>query len=434
MEGYASLSVGPIELQSAKSEWDPIVMTLFTEADRVIFLHKDDEESYDEDPEWHLSYSAPLKVIKDRLEVMGFTYKRADELYRAALSEEIGNIRRSIIDPVIGLQDDEVEERKVELATLEDLTLEKWIESIRYIIENDLQPNWEYKDNKDNKYDHIPPHTRYILSRVGDTFFGNKIVELRTYLRAIAEVSDLNVELVYDLSELIINGNVSVEDDLHEIARLTVAAEFAVNHKIVVLTEGSSDIRAIQGALQLFYPHLTEYFSFMDFDAAKAHGSAGHLASTVKSFIGAGIVNRTVALFDNDTAAKDAIRPLDDIKIPPNMKVLRYPDLDLARDYPTLGPQGTVSMDVNGLACSLELYFGLDVLQDVNGSLYPIQWKGYIDGVKQYQGEVMEKKMLHARYAEKLEKCLADPKQINNYDWSGMRLILDRLRSAFNGD
>src|SRR5262249_3813197 len=314
MGSYASLSIGPLELLSSKWEWDPIVMTLFTEADRVVYLCKDDEEYYDEDAEWHLSYRAPLEVIKDRLDVMGFTYKKAEELYKIGLSEEIKNTRRLILDPVIGLKDTEIEERKAELDILESLTLEKWIEGIRYIIDNDLQPNWEYRENRDNKYDHISHPIRYILSRVGDTFFGNEIIELRTYLRAIVEVTDANVELVYDLSDLVNSGNVSIEEDLHETARLSMANNFAVNHKIVVLTEGSSDRWAIQGAFKLLYPHLEEYYSFMDFDESKAPGGVGHLASTVKSFVGAGIVNKVIAIFDNDTAAKNAVRSLQHIR------------------------------------------------------------------------------------------------------------------------
>jgi hypothetical protein len=33
-------------------------------------------------------------------------------------------------------------------------------------------------------------------------------------------------------------------------------------------------------------------------------------------------------------------------------------------------------MNVNGLACSIEMYFGVDVLTR-NNELIPIQWKGF---------------------------------------------------------
>jgi hypothetical protein len=91
-------------------------------------------------------------------------------------------------------------------------------------------------------------------------------------------------------------------------------------------------------------------------------------------------------------------------------------------------------MDVNGLACSLELYYGLDVLREEDGSLCPIQWRGYDDAIKQYQGEVMRKEALKIRYAEKLSKCQADPELIGKYDWSGMEAIIQSLLTAFHED
>jgi hypothetical protein len=48
---------------------------------------------------------------------------------------------------------------------------------------------------------------------------------------------------------------------------------------------------------------------------------------------------------------------------------MQYPEIDIARDYPTLGTNGLSHMDVNGLAGSIELYLGADVLRDSDGVL-----------------------------------------------------------------
>lgn len=60
------------------------------------------------------------------------------------------------------------------------------------------------------------------------------------------------------------------------------------------------------------------------------------------------------------------------------MRVMQYPDLDLPRAYPALGPPtvddkaaSVAVADVNGLATSIELYPGRDVLTDEGGHLYP---------------------------------------------------------------
>jgi hypothetical protein len=67
----------------------------------------------------------------------------------------------------------------------------------------------------------------------------------------------------------------------------------------------------------------------------------------------------------------------------------------------------------------------------VNGELSPIQWKGYIDGVKKYQGEIMNKNDLQEAFIKKLSICSADPTRIEKTDWSGIRLILSHIFQAF---
>ena len=72
--------------------------------------------------------------------------------------------------------------------------------------------------------------------------------------------------------------------------------------------------------------------------------------------------------------------------------------IEFARNYPTQGPNGITNLDINGLACSIELYFGRDILTDKEGKLIPIQWKGYEESLKQYQGEILKKKELQEAF------------------------------------
>ena len=76
----------------------------------------------------------------------------------------------------------------------------------------------------------------------------------------------------------------------------------------------------------LLYPHLDDYFGFMDFEGVRIGGGAGSLVNIVKAFAGAGIVNRTVALFDNDTAARAVLAGLRSIRLPSNIVVKHLPD------------------------------------------------------------------------------------------------------------
>jgi hypothetical protein len=172
----------------------------------------------------------------------------------------------------------------------------------------------------------------------------------------------------------------------------------------------------------------------MDYGERPA-GGAGPLVNTVRSFAAAGIVNRVVALFDNDTAATDALRSIDRARLPDNIRVRQYPTLALARHYPTLGPPpadaGVAYTDVNGLAGSIEMYLGRDVLTLPDGTLRPVQWRTYIPGAHQYQGEITGKQAIHDAYRAKIRSADTDPSRMAQQDWSGIHAILDLAFQAF---
>ena len=65
------------------------------------------------------------------------------------------------------------------------------------------------------------------------------------------------------------------------------------------------------------------------------------------------------------------MRALKGVKLPDHYSVLHYPDIEIARSYPTLGPTGLSEMNVNGLAGSIEMYLGADVLSSLPASLAP---------------------------------------------------------------
>mgnify|MGYP001587389859 FL=1 len=202
-------------------------------------------------------------------------------------------------------------------------------------------------------------------------------------------------------------------------------------HRIIVLTEGSSDAEIISESLRVMFPHLVPYFSFMDFAAARPTGGAGSLVQLVKAFTAARISNRVVALFDNDTAAREALQGLKDITLCESMRVIACPPLDLARNYPSLGPTGLQSLDVNGLAASIEMYFGEDVLRRDDGTLTPVQWRGYNEKLKSYQGELLEKERLMRKFRAKLASAPSPQVVLNAPEWQPMRLLLRQIISSF---
>ncbi len=254
--------------------------------------------------------------------------------------------------------------------------------------------------------------------------------DMRFLFRAVVEACPHAIWHM-DISELVNGGYYEITDNVAADARRQLVSDYPVNTKVVVLTEGKTDQRILEASLTLLYPHLSDYFSFMDFDGVSAPGGAGQLVNTVKAFAGAGITNRVVALFDNDTAARAALRGLDNVVLPSSVKVLQYPSITLASNYPTIGPSGLVMMDVNGLAGSLEMYLGEDVLRRDEGTLMPVHWHGFDAGIRAYQGEIQNKGVLLETFMAKLNAASANPELIPAQDWIGIRAILDMLRQAF---
>jgi hypothetical protein len=178
--------------------------------------------------------------------------------------------------------------------------------------------------------------------------------------------------------------------------------------------------------LKVLYPHLTDLIRFLDYDQ-KTEGGAGALVRMVRAFAAAGIVNRIIAIFDNDTAATDALRVLNKSKLSPQLQVMQYPPIEIASSYPTLGPPsktapgGEISIaDINGLAGSIEIYLGRDSLTGSDGQLRPVHWKSYIAGTGKY----------HDSFRAKYRLALDHPENVGTQDWEGMRIVIDAIREA----
>lgn len=148
----------------------------------------------------------------------------------------------------------------------------------------------------------------------------------------------------------------------------------------------------------------------MDFHATnKPEGSAATLVRMVKAFSAAGISNLVVAVFDHDTAAADALRSVRQRDLPVNIAGRHYPALEWARTYPTIiaegeGPRLT---DINGVACSIEMYVGQDLLTDQDGSPLPVQLTGFDHGAGRHHGVVTSKTTIQRKFLRKAEAAAA---------------------------
>lgn len=427
MGSYSELRLGSLYLGSVKDEIDPLLMTMFRETDKRLsrsapkdleLVHDYALEYLDEDEIVSVvQYVCTALVAKDRLDLMGFTTEVARQAFTLELKDEIERYEAYA-------SRDYSEFYRNTLRVLHELTLGKWLTALEEISERKLK-RIHFADLDPDRQ---PTLLQYMLSH---DWYGFPGYDQRHFLRLVLERCPETTDLTYDLTDLQLSDWEGSVEDLMQYADALISDDFVMSRRSIVLTEGNTDRWILERSLNLLYPHLSNYFRFLDFEGAQIGGGAGALANIVKAFAGAGIVNRTVAVFDNDTAAEAAVKSLDSVPIPSNIAVLQYPALDLARNYPTIGPSGLVSMDVNGLAGSIELYLGTDILTASENKLTPVQWRGYDRNLKKYQGEILNKSALQHQFDRKLRACEKDFSQMNQYDWTGLRLIIDAMRKAF---
>lgn len=196
-----------------------------------------------------------------------------------------------------------------------------------------------------------------------------------------------STEVRIDLTDLVLGGWMTAEEDPHSEARLRMAAVVAADGPVIVITEGASDARRLQRSLEIAAPYVAHLFTFLDF-GLNPPGGTDRVVSLTKGMAAAGVMNRIVAVLDNDTAGRDAKAQLSKLNLPTQVVGVCLPDVPYAISYPALGPSGYVLENVNGRAVSMEFMFGVDVLRDTSGELAPVRWHGFNERVADYQGRL----------------------------------------------
>lgn len=432
MGSRAECWVGKLNVGVSKGDIDPSIMRLFRRSDKVVISHPESDlpptlgywtTIWQDDPELTVVYYiASVGSVRDRLELFGYTLKNCQEVFRVGVESSIDHYTRLA---------DSTEHsflrvnylNRIEL--LRTLTYESWQDNLKKIIDLGLAT--------DRQHTEIDPHEGTVLGyMLSENWFGFPGPSSTAALRAILDTMEENESVVYDLTDLIWSDYFDADEDFVEVAHLYTADDFSMFTKIIVLTEGRTDAWILANAMEVLFPHLRDFFSFMEFEDFKVSGGAGNLVNLVKAFAGAGIVNRIIAIFDNDTASESALSSLQYSNLPDNIKVLKLPDLDFLHNYPTIGPSGTSCMDINGLAASIELFLGEEVLRDSSGSLMPVQWTGYNSRLERYQGEILEKAKIQERFRTVIRNVKRNPKIVGDIDWSHIRLVLNCLFTAFH--
>lgn len=275
------------------------------------------------------------------------------------------------------------------------------------------------------------PHTASVASFVSSGMYGHWGFfsdDPRYFVRSFLELVGGSVPVVLDLTDLAENEYFDPGENTHDSWFTLDAVEYSRTTPTIVLTEGSTDAWILRESLKVIYPHLVGFFSFMDFEAARPMGGASALVNVVKVFVGSGIKNRIIALFDNDTAGRSSLLQLRQLHLPKNFSACTLPDAASLKRYPTVGPHGASFEDLNGKAGGIEMYLGERVLGRGKNRI-PVRWTSYDAKLDSYQGEIADKNAVHQRFKD-LVKSSIEGAKVNREDWMDLRLVWNQLKDV----
>ena len=437
MSKYPTLYIGPLGFPTMLDCLDPDILMFFRPPDIHVtkigyrdkaallnYVLKDDLDFYDaENPLVCAQYRCSVGAARDRLELQGFTVEAAELVFNDRMVSGIRAIEE--LKQKASTLSESLDER---IDVMRSLTFEDWQTALERIREEKITPMTLSALNSTDS--HLPIF-HYMLSWPA-VHYGFPGADPRHLVRLATDKAPDADEVVYDLTPLVVRGHYEDGAEITRDAEYFMQQDFLLKRRVIVLTEGKSDMEFLERSLTILYPHLVDYFHFFDFTRESAEGGVGQLVKLVKAFANADVRHRILAICDNDTAAKESLSNLRLSGLPENIEVVQYPQIPIAESYPTIGPSGKVGMDINGLAGSLEIYLGRDVLKGEDGQLTPVQWKGYSQKMKAYQGEVLNKRTIQNKFRKKLDRCEAHPEDIDSYDWQGIHEIIHTMRGAFN--
>jgi len=429
MGSYCDLKIGTKSIYWSKNSVDPVMMSIFIAQDKAYKYEKisqvfpEDYEEEDDTPYAICKYISSVSIVKKRLDILGFSLNECEKSLREHVHGELEHYEDYIAEHDEGdILYDLYSGYKEALSVT---NVGSFVNAYKTLFEKT-----EHLVEAEDKFRKSSGLVGYISGNTDEYALGIPIGDLRFAFRILLECFDNQDSVELDVSDLIGGGWYGYEDDLVEISRQNLTESYHYDSKIIILTEGSSDKYILEKSIAILYPEYLPYYTFMDFGISKASGGASALVSVIKAFLGAGIQNRIIALFDNDTAARVAMKALANLQLPDNMRVMTYPRYEYLESFPTTGPGGNHNLDVNQLAGSIELYLCRQALE-ISNEVSPVQWKGFDQSLSCYQGEVLNKNKIQEQFFDIVKAVENNPDLKEKYDWNGLELIFQDVFKAF---
>jgi hypothetical protein len=307
----------------------------------------------------------PLGDVADRLELLGYTPRAIKHLYKR-------------------LWEGKTDERPVPFERLRSATADIRVGAFKGKYANRRQRPKLLDERTFKKLAmRSERHNFYHPGLLPDHWEADIILEQfhpYAFLRLLAEnKANLTLDVNWDFTPLMESGWAQ---------RSQFEAGALPEQKFLIVTEGSSDAKIIRKALELYRPHIADFFMFVDMEEGYPFSGTGNLHKFLQGLIGIGVRNNTIVLYDNDAEGIAKMAESMHLRIPPNLRVTQLPAHEDFKRFRTVGPGGKGVSDINGKAASIECY--LDLRR--RGLPRPIiRWTTFNKERAVYQGELQHK-------------------------------------------
>lgn len=373
MGSLITLSIGSLEIDWGKNNIGRDHSALFIASDRT----ETDYFYADDVVERKPAFARPLRLIVDRLALLGYTLEDCRRLYEESAAamhdeqetpavsfDEFARVLGSVSVTTVRLPEHEYDYDLGEFAAKAILADPEFVKAHPSLGE---------------------------LSRDEGIFFEN--LDPYLVLRLLAENrNNLDLDVVWRFADVVDGGWVDTGD---------VHSGVSEADTILVVTEGSTDGAVLKKSLPIVLPHVSDFFSFIDMTENYPFTGTGSVVRFCQGLARIKIQNRILVVLDNDTAGLDALDRIRELALPRRMRATVLPDLEECRNVRTLGPAGDQHMDVNGKAVSIEWF--LDTRLPGRGEP-TVRWTGFNDARGTYQGELVDKQAYTRHFFDQVDR------------------------------
>lgn len=371
---------------------------------------QDDDE---EVAAYEASLTKSLGLVMRRIELLGCTIDAAKEEYEhvsAACKYEREN------------QDCEILKRPHDFMSFDEFC--SFLSSVKLSELDDEYISYDSaeKDSKimgrftdDAIKDRIPCYEGRAENAYSEkTYFEGLINFMHPYviLRLLA-INPLNhaVDVTWQYGPLVNNGWAK-EEEFTTLARR--------RETFLIATEGSSDVHILQHAFNLLRPEVADFFKFIDVSRRHPFSGAGNLVRFAEGLEKIDVHNQVLFVLDNDVEGLIAFETITASNLPDNMQAMVLPSLPDFEAFPTKGPHGSHTANINGRAAAIECY--LDLAQS-NLPGAEVIWTSYKKNKQVYQGELLDKVLFTKAFLRQTKDTIA----AGNYDVSKLEVLLDSI-------